>query len=134
MYRIMYMSTTTKDFTDVELDKLLERSVKNNKARNVTGLLVVKGRTFLQCLEGKKEDVEYIYDKIQHDLRHKDIIELVEEDAKERYFPNWSMGFKNIQNLTNIKSQKLIDFSNKDKVNFSKEDIPQLFQEFVEAN
>lgn len=133
MYRVMYMSVSTKDFSDEELERLLVNAEKSNRERNVTGLLIIKGRTFLQCLEGKKEDVEFIYNKIQNDYRHKDIIDLIQEDASERYFPNWSMGYKNIKNLTNIKSEKLRDFSKKEEINFSSEHIPQLFQEFIET-
>lgn len=118
MYRVMYMSVSTKDFSDEELERLLVNAEKSNRERNVTGLLIIKGRTFLQCLEGKKEDVEFIYNKIQNDYRHKDIIDLIQEDASERYFPNWSMGYKNIKNLTNIKSEKLRDFSKKRKLIF----------------
>lgn len=133
MYRVMYMSVSTKDFSDEELERLLVNAEKSNRERNVTGLLIIKGRTFLQCIEGKKEDVEFIYNKIQNDDRHKDIIDLIQEDARERYFPNWSMGYKNIKNLTNIKSEKLRDFSKKEEINFSSEHIPQLFQEFIET-
>ena len=133
MYRVMYMSVSTKDFSDEELERLLVNAEKSNKERNVTGLLIIKGRTFLQCLEGKKDDVEFIYNKIQKDDRHKDIIDLVQEDASERYFPNWSMGYKNIKNLTNIKSEKLRDFSKTEEFDFSEDYIPQLFQEFVET-
>ncbi len=134
MYRIMYMSTATKDFEGVELEKLLINAKKSNELINVTGLLVVKGRTFLQCLEGSKADVLSVYSRIKDDPRHKDIIELVEEDAHQRYFPDWAMGFKNIRNLTDIKSKKLIDFSLKDDNTFSTDDISQIFEEFVESS
>lgn len=134
MYRLMYMSTANKDFSTKELEILLKNAKKSNEERNITGLLVVKGRTFLQCLEGKKEDVLSIYSKIKSDPRHKDIVDLVEEKATERYFPDWSMGFKNIKNLTNIESEVLRNFSNNDEIDFSSDYISQVFLEFVESN
>lgn len=132
MYRFMYMSTATIDFSNEELEELLEKARVNNKKRNITGLLIVKGRTFIQCLEGKEEDVLAIYEKIKNDDRHRDLIELIEEDAHERYFPAWDMGYKNIRNLTNIESDKLKDFEIEDFNKFPKKDIPQLFKRFVE--
>ena len=132
MYRLMYMSTAVKDFTDNELEELLEKSRENNSKKKVSGLLIIKGRTFIQCLEGDEKEVLDIYSKIEKDERHKDLIELIEEDAEERYFPDWDMGYKNIRNLTNIESDKLKDLDLEDFSKFPKEDIPQLFKKFIE--
>jgi RecJ-like exonuclease len=126
------MSTAVEEFTNKELEELLDKSKINNSKLNITGLLVVKGRTFLQCLEGPKENVEEIFKKIQKDQRHKDIIELIEENASNRIFPNWDMGFKNIKNLTNIESEKLKNFDLEDLSSFQKEDISQLLRNFIE--
>lgn len=132
MFRLMYMSTAVYDFSNQELEELLEKSRKNNKEKNISGLLIVKGRTFIQCLEGEKNSVLSIYNKIEKDERHKDLIELIEENTTERYFPNWDMGYKNIKNLTNIESNKLKNFDFENLDSFPKEDIPQLFKRFIE--
>ena len=61
MYHLIYLSTARKLFTDNELVKMLTISVKNNTLMNVTGFLIyVEGR-FIQVLEGKKTDVEFIF-------------------------------------------------------------------------
>lgn len=132
MFRIMYMSTAIQEFTNKDLEELLEKAKSNNAKVDVSGLLVVKGRTFIQCLEGPKEAVETIFEKIKNDERHKDIIELIEENAQSRFFPNWDMGYKNIMNLTNIESEKLKNFDLEDLSCFPKEDIPQLLKKFIE--
>ena len=134
MYRLLYMSTATKDFSDIELEELLEKARKNNSQKNLTGLLIIKGRTFLQCLEGNEEDVMEIFTKIKSDDRHCDIIELLEEDIKEPLFPLWSMGYKNIKNLTDFKSEKLKDFSKEDELNLTNDEIIDIFKEFVEES
>lgn len=134
MYRIMYLSTALVKFSDNELEELLVVARKNNSSKNVTGLLILKGRTFLQCLEGNKEDVLEIFEKIKKDERHDSIIELIEENEEKRYFPNWYMGYKNINHLNAVQSQKLIDFSEKKNINkFSNDDISEVFKEFIEA-
>lgn len=134
MYRLMYMSTANKDFSTNELESLLKNAKKSNENKNITGLLVVKGRTFLQCLEGEKSDVLNLFNKIKDDSRHRDVIELLEEETNTRYFSNWSMGFKNIKNLTNIKSEILRDFTLNDERSFSSNDVSEIFLEFVESN
>ena len=131
MNRVMYMSTATRFMPDSELEELLETSRKNNKERSLTGLLIVKGRTFLQCLEGDKKDVEEVYEKISKDDRHMNIIDLIEEDIQTRMFPNWEMGYKNLKTLDDIKSEKIRKISSIDDFNIKKEDIAEIIHEFI---
>lgn len=96
--------------------------------------MILKGRSFLQCLEGQREDVLEIFEKIKKDERHDSILELVEEEDSKRYFPNWYMGYKTINHLDEIKTKKLIDFSdNKNIKAFSHDDISEIFKEFIEV-
>ncbi len=134
MYRILYTSSATKIFEDKELEEILEKSRTNNQKKEVTGLLIVKGRTFLQCLEGEKDDVLSIYEKISNDERHTNIIDLFEEDIDERLFPKWSMGYKNVKHLSDFKSEKLKSFNTTEEFEESKDDILDIFKEFIEAN
>ena len=131
MYRIMYMSRATRYISDKELEELLEVSRNNNQKKALTGLLIVKGRTFLQCLEGNKNDVEEIYSKILNDDRHTGIIDLIEENISHRIFPNWTMAYKNLKTLDDIKSEKLRKISDVGELNISKEDIAEIIEEFI---
>jgi len=134
MYRILYTSSSTKNFEDNELEEILEKSRINNQKKDVTGLLIVKGRTFLQCLEGEKDNVLSIYEKISNDERHTNIIDLYEEDIDERLFPKWSMGYKNVKYLSDFKSEKLKSFNSTEEFEKSKDDILEIFKEFIESN
>lgn len=132
MYRIMYMSNAKFLFTDEDLEELLINSRINNSQLNITGLLVIKGKTFIQCLEGDKKDVEEVFDRIKNDPRHENILILVEEYTKNRLFPDWSMGYKNIKYLTNLKSKELKDFSMDENIKiFPNEDVYEVIKEFV---
>jgi hypothetical protein len=128
MIRLIYLSTAVEDFSQSELEELLEKSRKNNQPKGITGLLVIKGRTFIQCLEGEESVIRELFEKIEKDDRHKDVMILEEdEDIQERYFPSWDMGFKNIANLTNIESEMLKDFTFDDM-----QEAPKIFKKFVE--
>ena len=134
MYRIMYISTAVIKFTDQELEELLDIARKNNQAKNVTGLLILKGRSFLQCLEGQKEDIDEIYEKIKQDQRHDSIIQVIEEEDDKRYFPDWSMGYRNFSHVDKIDSKKLLDFSAKENISLLSSDlIAEVFKEFIEV-
>ena len=134
MIRVMYTSAATKNIDETELLEILEKSRVNNSKKNVTGLLIVKGRTFLQCLEGEQDDVMSIYEKISNDERHTNIIDLLEEDISERLFPNWSMGYKNVKHLTDYNSDKLRSFETAEEFASSKDDVLEIFKEFIESN
>lgn len=93
MYHIVYLSTAVKLMTDEELKDILTTSRKNNKEKNVTGVLLYCEGTFVQLIEGTEEDVKSIYTSVEKDTRHKNIILLISYAAKERVFPSWAMGF-----------------------------------------
>ncbi len=131
MFRIMYMSTSTGYMPDEELEELLKIANNNNKEKKLTGLLIVKGRTFLQCLEGDKENVLELYNKIIKDKRHDNIIDLVEENAEDRLFPNWSMGYRNLKSLDDIKSKKIKRILDVKELNIKKEEISEIIEEFI---
>lgn len=96
MYHIIYISTAYKLLDEYELATILEASRENNKQADVTGILLYAEGTFLQVLEGEKENIERIFNKIVQDLRHSNVIELVKGSIKNRNFLEWSMGFASV--------------------------------------
>jgi hypothetical protein len=93
MYYLIYISTAVKLMTDEELKGILAISRKNNAAKNITGMLLYYGGTFIQLLEGDKHAVEYIYNKIELDTRHMNLLKLITGEEDSRNFPDWTMGF-----------------------------------------
>lgn len=94
MYYLIYASQSKKGWTENEIRALLETSVKNNKKLGITGILIFLKDRFIQLLEGEKQNVHYMYDKIKQDPRHEKIIVLLEGYLDSRIFKEWSMGFK----------------------------------------
>ncbi len=96
MYQILYLSSAVEPFSEDELRELLSKARTTNKALNVTGLLVYHDGNFIQLLEGNESDVKEVFSKIKQDLRHRGIIELIDNKVESRIFPEWSMGFKTL--------------------------------------
>lgn len=94
MYRILYISTAREPLSQAELDAILIASRRNNAAVDVTGLLVVGGRRFLQVLEGPEDAVTATFERISRDPRHFAIVKLGEKQVEERSFGTWAMGFE----------------------------------------
>lgn len=97
MFRIVYLSTANTPLSKAELTGLLEQSRSNNQQRNITGMLLYKDGQFIQILEGPEPAVRELYEQhIARDPRHHKLTLLLEEDAPERLFDQWSMGFRDL--------------------------------------
>ena len=53
----------------------------------------------MQLLEGREEDVLKIFAAIETDERHKDVKTLWHRYVQFRDFPDWSMGFQNVDKI-----------------------------------
>lgn len=68
--------------------------------QNITGMLLYDKATYMQVLEGSEDDVHDIYKSILKDPRNSGNVTLIEEEISQRNFPNWSMGFKNLESCS----------------------------------
>lgn len=96
MYHLVYYSSATRAFDDLALTELLIKSRGNNNVANVTGMLLYKDGNFMQILEGEEAVVHKLYQTIEQDSRHKDIVVVINEPVADREFSDWSMAFRNL--------------------------------------
>lgn len=96
MFYLVYVSSATRPFSEADLSDLLETSRENNAKLGITGMLLYKDGNLMQVLEGEEELVRALYEKIGTDPRHDGAITLHQSIAEERQFPDWSMGFRNL--------------------------------------
>lgn len=94
MKRVLYISTARSAMSVAELEHLLRRARAANKAAQITGLLVVGGRRFLQVLEGPDQEVDATFERIAQDERHFALVKLHDKPIIERSFAAWAMGFE----------------------------------------
>jgi hypothetical protein len=71
-------------------------ALRHNKENSITGMLLFYQGYFLQVLEGERNDVMSTYLRICQDPRHSKVRTLLEQNTKDRQFPTWLMGFRNI--------------------------------------
>ncbi len=96
MYHLVYTSLATNPLSEEELVRLLMKSRANNKGLDVSGMLLYLQGKFIQVLEGEREQVRSLYNRIQKDRRHRKVTVVVEGESPDRIFQNWSMGFKHL--------------------------------------
>ena len=93
MYRIIYLSSVTTNFSNEDIISLLDLSRRNNEVNEITGLLLYSDGNFLQIIEGKKKPLEKLFKKISLDSRHKNIIKVFHGKVSTRNYPKWKMAF-----------------------------------------
>lgn len=54
----------------------------------------------MQALEGPDESVAHLYRTIERDPRHHAVLELIRQQIGARGFAAWSMGFRNLKDVT----------------------------------
>jgi len=96
IYSLAYESQASVPFTEPDLLELLDQSRTKNADRGVTGILLYRQGTFLQVLEGPRDQVEGLYATISVDTRHHAVDTVLVEDRQERRFPDWTMGFADV--------------------------------------
>lgn len=99
MRQLVYVSTASVNFTQSELLSLLEKCRVNNAKLDVTGMLLLKDSNFIQVLEGEDSVVGTLFDKISRDHRHRGILKLLSTQIDHREFAEWSMGFKQLDDV-----------------------------------
>ncbi len=112
--RLIYSSRATREMSKEDLVHILEAARINNQAKQITGMLVFANDDFLQALEGEHDVLEALYQSISDDPRNKHCRILSDTEIEERIFPDWSMGFLEIDKADLTQRPGFIDFFNPD--------------------
>ena len=114
LVQLVYVSTATTPMSGQDLKELLEQSRERNTRHAVTGMLLYKNRRFIQLLEGREDDVQAVFESIKRDERHEDIQLLWYLYSQFRDFPDWTMGFRNIEDVDARKLKGFTPFLERD--------------------
>ena len=93
MIHIVYMSRAVRPLSDQDLQQLLAQCRHDNAQRNVTGVLFYSHGHIAQLIEGEREILEPLFEKISLDGRHSNVVKLVDKPIGVRSFSDWSMAF-----------------------------------------
>ncbi|MEQ8515253.1 MAG: BLUF domain-containing protein [Chromatocurvus sp.] len=114
LYHLAYVSTLREAMGAADVVELLRIAREYNAARNVTGLLLMRGDSFFQVLEGDRDDVHAIFERVIADPRHHRVEVLFEEPLAEREFGDWRMGFVELDGVDISELEGVSDFLSRD--------------------
>lgn len=99
IFQLFYVSQANRNFNSIEIPNILAKAHAFNPTQGLTGVLMFRGGTFIQLLEGEEDRVRALYRKIATDPRHSNLLTLFERQAEERIFTDWSMAYKELGTL-----------------------------------
>ncbi|MBF0302126.1 MAG: EAL domain-containing protein [Desulfamplus sp.] len=114
VYTVIYISKASDSISHDEIESILKSSRKNNAELCITGFLIYHNGYFMQLIEGRKESIETLLEKVMNDSRHSDIKIILRAFNERRLFTDWTMGYWNME-----ESGAQIDFSTWQKQTFS---------------
>lgn len=103
IYAICYVSDASMELKNEDLTLLYEQTVQNNYRLDVTGVLIYKDGSFFQILEGKKQTLISLFEKIKMDTRHSHVITLFSKESV-RIFEDYQTGFSIVDSYEGLES------------------------------
>ncbi len=91
LYFLIYVSQATSPMSGATLNALREQSSTFNRLTGLTGCLLYQDGLFMQMLEGQREVLSALMDRIKTDPRHRDVRIVIEGLARHRIFLDWGM-------------------------------------------
>lgn len=126
LVRLTYASCVTENFRTDDIAQILDSARRTNNKLNITGLLCFNRKFFLQCSEGSRSSVNFVYTKISADPRHHNLTLLEYKDISEREFGDWSMGYTPECSMTAELLLKYSDYESFDPYKMSGESAAKL--------
>lgn len=88
---LLYSSRATAEFDAHQLDDLVSRARRRNRAEGITGTVLYEEGRFLQWLEGPPAALGRLYTAIGRDRRHTDVELISHGPTGARLFGDWSL-------------------------------------------
>jgi len=92
-YAVTYVSTASRDLNAEEISELLKYSKENNNSRGITGILLFSEGNFFQIIEGEKEKILELYQRIKTDKRHHNLIQIVGKEIHNEAYNGYEADF-----------------------------------------
>ncbi|MDA8962040.1 BLUF domain-containing protein [Congregibacter sp.] len=93
LYSLGYVSTQTRPMDNDGMVAILETARRNNTNSGITGVLLHRHDSFFQVLEGGRDEVKAIFEKIRVDGRHERVEVVTEGPIQSREYNDWRMAF-----------------------------------------
>jgi diguanylate cyclase (GGDEF)-like protein/PAS domain S-box-containing protein len=96
LHFMIYVSEAVETMSGPALDALLKKPRDFNRNSGITGCLLYQDGYFMQMLEGRREVLFALMEKIAADPRHSKVHIVMEGQARRRVFLDWGMALRDL--------------------------------------
>jgi hypothetical protein len=93
MIRLTYVSTCAPNLALADVQAICNLASARNQQLHICGMLFWSGEFFLQTLEGDRDLVTQLFQRISADPRHLKIELIATQSIHKRRYAEWGMGF-----------------------------------------
>ena len=112
MFHAALASTAPYLLTKSGLRSMMKEARETNAQCGVTGLLLYSEGSFLQVLEGERDEVIKLVNRLREDPRHQDFRILLNGETAHRLFQDWLMAFRDLTDGSLSRTPGFSDFLN----------------------
>lgn len=91
MLEIIYESKASEGVGAADLFNIIQKSADNNAQAGLTGFLIFSHDRFFQVIEGPKERIVDLMQRLEQDPRHQSIRVVDQRTITQTSFPQWRM-------------------------------------------
>ena len=102
-YSVCYLSVAAENLSEEQIDELFEYTAMRNNECQVSGILLHSIGRFFQVLEGNEDYVKDLFNRIQKDKRHDDILILFEGKTAHPLFLKYNSKFNLLKTTDDLK-------------------------------
>lgn len=99
LFFLLYISQANTEMDEQSLTQIVKGSREKNQPAGLTGCLLYQDGYFMQLLEGRREDVLKLMERVSLDPRHKNVQIVAQGNEQRRLFVDWSMGFQDMSRI-----------------------------------
>ncbi len=99
LFFLLYISQSDTEMDEQSLTQIVNVARENNQPVGITGCLLYQNGYFMQLLEGGREDVLKLMERVILDPRHKNVQIVAQGNEHRRLFVDWSMGFQDMSRI-----------------------------------
>ncbi len=101
LHFLIYASQATEPMTEQALNELQKAAKTSNRLSGITGFLVHQDGHFMQMLEGRRDTLFALLEKIKADPRHHNVHLIIEGPARQRVFADWGLVLRDLGQVYN---------------------------------
>lgn len=121
----VYLSRAATPLTMLRLSEWGRQFGPRNKERDLTGMLMTVGDHFVQILEGKRNTVLALVERIKQDPRHTDFRVLAVRPISERVFGHWAMRLIRLEDRLYLGIAEIAELRRQTRTLVGSEDPPK---------